>query len=252
MSCVARRLASQVQGWCLGMDPLLSSGVSQYSSYIRTIYCYANLVHRYDEGIGLLYRTNTFHIASHELYTRLPHYILPSRLGQMSSFEIVLPLSVSKHQRGPLQPTSATLVPLLNMLAQSTGIRQLFLCLSCRQLRGSVTEVDVAHILKVMDEFVRKSDMESTVLQMNPVVLKGLTTKSCFLDEGAPTREDYSHQLWRCLDNETGQAEIHERVCSYPLVRSPLKDAALPELGQSRGYWIMKAVEEAPFFCTLS
>jgi hypothetical protein len=171
----------------------------------------------------------------------------------MSSFEIVLPLSVSKDQRGPLQPTSATLVPLLNMLAQSTGIRQLFLCLSCRELRGSIAEVDVAHLLKAVDEFVRKSDLESTVLQMNPVVLEGLTTKACSRDASAPPkREDYTLQLWRCLDDEAGQAEIQERVCYYPLVRSPLKDAASPELGQSRGYWIMEGVEEAPFFCTLS
>jgi hypothetical protein len=197
--------------------------------------------------------TNTFYIASHDLFTRLPHYILPSRLAQVSSFEIVLPLSISKDQGRPLQPTSATLVPLLNMLAQTTGIRQLHLCLSCRELRRSVADVDVAHILKVMDEFVCKSDMDSTVLQMNPVVLKGLTTKVCSRDASAPpTREDYTHQLWRCLDDEAGQAEIHKRVCYYPLVRSPLKDAASPELGQSRGYWIMEAVEEAPFFCTLS
>lgn len=233
------------------MDPLLSSGVSQHSSYIRQ--SIANLVRRYVEGIGLLYATNTFHIASHELFTRLPYYIIPSRLAQMSSFEIVLSLSVSKHQRGPLQPTSPMLVSLLDMLAHSTGIRHLFLCLSCRELRRSVAEVDVTHLLNTVDEFVRKADLKSMVLQVNPVVLEGLTTKAYSRDASAPPkREDYTHQLWRCLDDETGQAEIHERVCYYPLIRSPLKDAASPELGQSRGYWIMEGVEAAPFFCTLS
>ena len=113
--------------------------------------------------------------------------------------------------------------------------------------------MDVAHLLKTVDGFVRKSDLESTVLQMNPVVLEGLTTKVCSRDASVPPkREDYTHQLWRCLDDEAGQAEIHERVCYYPLVRSPLKDAASPELGQSCGYWIMEGVEDAPFFCTLS
>ena len=93
------------------------------------------------------------------------------------------------------------------------------------------------YILNIIDEFVLKSDIESTILQINRIVVKELATKAYSRDKSATqTHEDYIYQLWHCLDNEPDQAEIHERVCYYPLVHSPLKVPASPELGQSRGY----------------
>lgn len=52
----------------------------------------AKVLHRYDEGIDLLYMSNTFNVSSEYLLTRLSNYILPARLAQMSKFEVFLRL----------------------------------------------------------------------------------------------------------------------------------------------------------------
>ena len=207
------------------------------------------MLDRYDEGIDLLYRTNTFHLSGEHLLTRLPDYILPRRLAQMASFELVFPLSGSLDNT-PFQPSSATLLPLLNTLAQSSGVKRLFLSLPCPQLQGVVADVDLTHVLDAVDAFVRTTETESTVLQMNPTALKGLATDACtFKDEEStePRQRGCTYQLWRCLDGDAGQARIDKRVCFYPQVLAPLQDPASPELRESRGYWIMESSEEANF-----
>ncbi len=209
----------------------------------------ANCWCRYDEGIDVLYGTNTFHLSSERLLTNLSNYILPHRLAQMSSFEIVLPLAVSM-DHAPLKPENAILLPLLSILAQSSGARQLYLCLPCQLLRHSAREdVDIAHIIDALDEFVLASGTESIVLQMNPAALTRLAASACVIEEedSQPTQKVYTHELWRCLDGDAEQAKTEKRRCFYPQVMTPLKDAAVPELGRSRGYWIMSFLEESPY-----
>lgn len=203
---------------------------------------------RYDEGIDLLYMTNTFHLSGEQLLTRLPDYILSARLAQISSFEIVMPLSGSM-EHSPFQPASATLSPTLNMLAQNSGIRRLHLCLPCPQLRGRVVDVNLSHVLDAVDAFVRTSHAESTVLQMDPAALMGVAARACVLEEDSaePTQSGYTYQMWRCLDGDASQVRIDKRTCFFPQVLAPLRDPASSELGASRGYWIMESPEETNF-----
>lgn len=200
----------------------------------------------YAEGIDLFYTTNTFHISGDILLTRLPDYIVPTRLAQMTSFEIVLPVSGDMRQE-PFRPWSATLVPLLKMLAQSTGVKRLYLCLPCPQIWGRIIDVDLALILDAMDDFVRLSKAESTILQMNPSSLSSLAEGVSVLDEGIdhPTQKGYTHQMWRCLDEEAGQATIHKRKCFYPFAPVAVKD--VPDQGQRLGYWIVKSIDWTTF-----
>lgn len=196
--------------------------------------------------------TNTFHISGDHLLARLPDYILPGRLAQMSSFDIVTSLTGSTDQVH-LQPACATLPPLLTMLARRSGIRRLFLCLLCPHLWDCVVDVHMTNILYAVDAFVLTSETESTVLQVNSTALAVLATNAGSLEEeGArSTQSDYSYQLWRCLDGDKGQVKMEKRICLYPEVRAPLQDVIAPELGQSRGYWILSSSEEAPYVCNV-
>ena len=148
----------------------------------------------------------------------------------------------------PFQPASVTLSPILQMLAQSSGIRRLHLCLPSPQLRGRVVDVDLAQVLDAVDAFVRTSPSESIVLQMDPAALMGVAASACVLEESAePTQRGHTYQMWRCLDGDARQARIDKRMCFFPQILAPLRDPASPELGPSRGYWIMESSEDAGF-----
>jgi hypothetical protein len=150
----------------------------------------------------------------------------------MFSFEVVLTLFRFTHQ-----PTNAALAPALAMLARSTGVKWLHLCLPCPQLQGRIVGVDLTRVLDAVDSFVRTAGTESTVLRMDPTALMGL-------DEGARRLGAEERAL-------PAQARVDKHACWYPEVLVPLQDPASPELGLSRGYWTMESQEQVSSFWPL-
>ena len=201
----------------------------------------AEVSHRYDEGIDLLYTSNTFNVSGEYLLTRLSDYILPARLIQMSKFEVFLTLSGYVHRESYI-PESATVSLLLKELAQS-GIKRLYMVIHCPEIWGRIIDVDLTKILDAVDKFVRKSGAESTVLQVDKYSLSQLAaTTSTLEEEGAILKQSGGiHRIWRCLDGSKGQERLDKRICLFPEVLAPLKDVASPELGRSQGYWILES-----------
>jgi hypothetical protein len=214
----------------------------------------AKTLHRYDEGIGLLYMSNTFNLSGEHLLTRISDYILPGRLARMSAFEIFFPLSGSFHD-DLFRPASAILSLLLNVLARSSGVKLLYLCLHYPQMWNRIVDADLTEILSAVDEFVRTSKAESTVLQMDTYSLGGLTANASALEEdkALPKQNHGLYQMWRGLDGNVGQERIDKRPCLYPRILAPLRVVASPELGPSRGYWILESHDYmmANYTCTL-
>ncbi|KAI9158368.1 hypothetical protein HJFPF1_06362 [Paramyrothecium foliicola] len=209
----------------------------------------------YHDGVDILYETNQFHLSGERLLTRLPDYILPTRLAQMSSFEAVLSLPVpgSVDTTG-FRPSSATYSSLLTMLSQCTGVKKLHLCLLFPGLQAHNMDVDLSHILDAMDAFVITSKPDSVVLHIDADASGGLDVQARDIDKESTEvwRGQYSYQMWRCLDGyDATQARISKRMCLYPQVPAPLQDPASPELGRSLGYWIMEIERERPYECNM-
>ncbi|KAG9258057.1 uncharacterized protein F5Z01DRAFT_315994 [Emericellopsis atlantica] len=177
----------------------------------------------YEEGIHILYGTNTFFLSSDFLLAHLADYILPQRLAQMTSFEVILDLPLYKSHQSLFRPSSAALVSVLRGLSK-TGMRQLYLCLHDHCLWGSLLEIDPVHILDTIDTFILSSRMESVVLEIQPHALKRLEAEAVSLPEetsrNAQPRTTYP-RLWRCLDDDQGLARTQRRKCLYPLVPAP-------------------------------
>lgn len=202
--------------------------------------------YRYSEAIDLLYKTNQYHLSGELLLARLPDYILPKRLAQMSSFEVVLTLPVST-DAGTSRPSCATYASLLTMLSRCTGLKRLHLCLLYSPPLSYREGLDLSPVLDAMDAFVRATEPESIVLQTAVDALEGLDIQDGDIDKESTEawQGQYAYQMWRCLDGDTTQAKINQRMCLYPHVLAPLRDPASPELGWSRGYWIM-GIERLP------
>lgn len=161
----------------------------------------------------------------------------------MATFEIVLSLPACT-ESGPTgedicRPVSTTLSLALNMLAQSTGMKKLHLCLDYPHARRHFRKVDLTHILDALDQCLRLTEDAAIVVQTDSFLLKGLDGMASTVEQWVPG-SGYTTQLWRCLD---GEARLEERVCHYPEVLAPLKEAGAPELGHSRGYWIVESVD---------
>lgn len=163
----------------------------------------------------------------------------------MASFEIVLSLTgstVSKPTGDDVfLPSSQTLSLCLGMLARCTGIKRLHLCLDCPSMYGKITKVELTQILNAIDQYVRLSEAEATVIQLDRFLIDGLDGKVSTVGKTSSPRGLYTAQLWRCLDGHGGEARLDKRECRYPEVLAPLKNAVAPELGQSRGYWIVES-----------
>jgi hypothetical protein len=107
--------------------------------------------------------------------------------------------------------------------------------------------LDLSPVLDAMDAFVRATEPESIVLHTAVDALEGLEIQDGDIDKESieAWQGQYAYQRWRCLDGDTTQAKINQRMCLYPHVLAPLRDPASPELGRSRGYWIM-GIERLP------
>lgn len=166
----------------------------------------------------------------------------------MTSFEIVLSLDGTTVSRPTgddvFQPDSRTLSVAVNMLARSTGIKRLHLCLECPCQRGSILQVDLTQTLNALDGCVRLSEATSVVVLVDRFLYHAVRDKASFIEEWLPYR-GVTRQLWRCLD-DPDQVRLDSRVCRYPEIPAPLKDAAAPELGRSRGYWIIESESTTP------
>ena len=103
--------------------------------------------------------------------TRLPDYLLPQRLAQMSSFEIVLPLSKTS-ESSHVELTSDTLVPLLDTPRHHTGIKRLHLCLASLDKYYDVEWELHSTMGLAVDEFIiTTAGVESVVLQVDDHLL---------------------------------------------------------------------------------
>ena len=202
--------------------------------------------YRYKEGIDLLYSSNQFHLSGELLLTRLPDYILPTRLAQISSFEVVLTLPVSEDD-AIFRPYCVSYVSLLAMLSRCTGLKRLHICLLYSRLPTYRQCVDLSQVLDAMDTFVCATDPEAVVLHTAADTIERLEVKDDCIDKWneEAQRSQCLYQKWRCLDGDATQAIINQRICLCPRVPAPLLDPAAPELGRSRGYWIM-GIERPP------
>ncbi|KAK3190585.1 hypothetical protein K4F52_003276 [Lecanicillium sp. MT-2017a] len=142
----------------------------------------------------------------------------------MTSFEIVLSLDGTTVSRPTgddvFQPDSRTLS------------------------RGSILQVDLTQMLNALDGCVRLSEATSVAVLVDRFLYNAVRDKASFIEEWMPYR-GVTRQLWRCLD-DPDQVRLDSRVCRYPEIPAPLKDAAAPELGRSRGYWIIESESNTP------
>ena len=107
-----------------------------------------------------------------------------------------------------------------------------------------------------MDTFAMTMNLELLVLQLDHHLYRLFEEQAEGVegDEISPGCGGQELQLWRSLDGEVNRqpienrnkeiGKVHRRRCNLPDAFVPLKDA--PELGSSRGYWIIKTVQEDP------
>lgn len=200
----------------------------------------------YEEGIGVLYATNTFLLSGDYLLTHLQDYILPARLAAMNSFEINL-TTIGSLDQVPFQPKTTTLKPLLRVLAESTNVKRLYMVLSCPQLSKVPGNMDVAHLIREMDGFVRRVNLESCILQVDVSILRQLENSVPTPDIDLSSRSggaDGTTQLWRIVHHEPEQSKTEKRTCRYPETLAPTDFSADSEPVRCRGYWILRSYDE--------
>jgi hypothetical protein len=189
----------------------------------------------YIEGIDVLYGTNTFHLndGGALLSFHLHRFIQPTLRARMSRFEFVLMTHMSSGN-----------------LVASTGLAHVYQILEgCDRVsrlhitfRMIADDVQITPILKEMDDIMKAlTGLEGVVLEFSPAVIEKLRSSSNQVEtRDLPHYEARgTHQLWRCLDDGTGDARIERGLCMYPEHVTPSKTSASSNRERNRGYWLI-------------
>lgn len=206
----------------------------------------------YVEGIEVLYRTNTIHISGEALLLNLPKLLLPQRLRDISSVEIVWPLRLREDMRGGRDPSLAvdkehlrTIVSILS--SDLPNLSRPHLALKTDKEYGLITEsVDLEPMLAILDEFARhKSGLELFIVSLS---------RSAFRKLFPPKRGSKGMELpfqtsefWRNLNGGFVPAPPLPIYGHYP--KPPPRAAGIgSEITGTYGYWIIQGDtdDEAP------
>lgn len=197
----------------------------------------------YTEGVDVLYSANCINIQSEPLLLHLPQLFPTSRLGSITSLEIVI--TAHPIEQNTSRPSFCVdhLKPILeNIMMHCHHLRSF--CLSfivasrgCEILDGPA--------LPLVDAFYRSTQLRDMRVEL-PTVAYWQACDFKLADDHpqeAPAKGALERSLWRSLDGEEPQVQSRsiERY-PYPPLKLPLCDDE-DESAESAGYWFREGDE---------
>lgn len=216
------------------------------------------------EGIGVLYRTNTIHLSGTALSLHIPQLLLPQRLSDISSLEIVWPLKLHNERGSRAISADDYIEPLPAILSKFPNLARLQLALKTDQRVSD--QVDFQRLLEPLDALVRrfKPTLDQFAVSLPRSMFAQLyePTRDRRLAELGVQRLPYlSTEIWRNVDGTyvlirvfPGDQKPFSKwmFSSYP--KSPQHTSGADGQDVGDGYWIVQGVvdDEPPYYmCTM-
>ena len=197
---------------------------------------------RYIEGLEILYRTNTIHIANAALFPRLPRLLVPERLADIESLEVVWEHHELRPSLwGPPRPAQMTLY--LHILSDHLpGLRKIFISV-VKIIRPKHADI-AKDIFEPLDGFVGSTPRPTEVCVSVPwltfsVVVAAVKPTPHAVRTAAAGEKFAPLHIWRPLSGDYVAFEVAESPCPGSPVGMPHHQ----NTGGPTGYWIVEGHE---------
>lgn len=198
---------------------------------------------RYVEGLEVLYRTNTIHIANATLFPRLQRLLVPERLADIVSLELVW----GHHELrpslwGPSRPAQLPLY--LHILSDHlTGLRKVFISV-VKPIYPNHADI-TKDVFEPLDGFVGSTPRLTEVcvsvpwLTFSKVVVAAVKPTPRAVRNAASEEKFAPLHIWRPLSGDYVAVEVAES----PYPDSPVGAPQRRSTGSLTGYWIVEGHE---------